>query len=223
MRLVRSLGLDHRRRHDPLPKDRRMGTAALPTEGAPVLSGRGPRLEVRWDPVLEDCIERAADPLVGEHLAIVLPRLLPRVIVLPEEHVDAFLVEVERPEHLVELHHPVEEIPADVPLDRTHEFSHGDVVLASRVPDDREVRVPLELIAPEAERLVSEVVRPPGLHQRFLLRDHRHSSVRQIFSHTYFSHALCFVGTMTSDFFGARLRYATRVGKEARLPSRRTM
>src|SRR5437879_1034289 len=141
MRLVRSLCLDHRRRHDPLPEDRRVGTAALPAEGAPGLSGRGPRIEIRWDPVLEDCLEGGADPLVREHLAIVLPGLLPRVIVLPEEHVDAFLVEVERPEDFVELHHPVEEIPADVPLDRTPEFSYGNVVLASRLPGDGDVRV----------------------------------------------------------------------------------
>src|SRR5207249_7097619 len=60
MRLVRSLRLDHRRRHDPLPKDRRVGTAALPAEGAPGLSGRGPWIEIRWDPVLEDCLERGA-------------------------------------------------------------------------------------------------------------------------------------------------------------------
>src|SRR3989442_8813697 len=121
---------------------------------------------IRWDPVLEDRLERGADLLVREHLAIVLPGLLPCVVVLPEEHVDAFLVEVERPEHLVELHHPVEEVPADVSLDRTHEFSHGDVILASWVADDGEVRVPLELVAAEAEGLVPEVVRPPGLHQR---------------------------------------------------------
>src|SRR5207245_7659531 len=167
------------------------------------LSRRGPRIEIRWDPVLEDRLERGADLLVREHLAVVLPRLLPCVIVLPEEHVDAFLVEVERPEDLVELHHPVEEIPTDVPLDRTHEFSHGDVVLASRVADDREVRVPLELVAAEAEGLVPEVVRPPGLHQRFLLRDHRPSSVRQISSHAYVSHSLCVVFYLTKDFFGA--------------------
>src|SRR2546425_1948716 len=223
MRLVRSLGLDHRRCHDPLPKDRRVGTAALPAEGAPSLPRRGPRIEIRWDPVLEDRLERRTDLLVREHLAIVLPRLLPCVVVLPEEHVDAFLVEVERPEDLVELHHPVEEVPADVSLDRTHEFSHGDVILASRVADDGEVRVPLELVAAEAEGLVPEGVRPPGLHHRFLLRDHRHSSVRQISSHAYVSHSLCFVCKRTKDFFGARIRYATRAGKEARLPSRRTM
>src|SRR5436309_4965471 len=223
MRLVRSLRLDHRRRHDPLPKDRRVGTAALPAERTPGLPRRGPRIEIRRYPVLEDRLERGADLLVREHLAIVLPRLLPRIIVLPEEHVNAFLVEVERSEHLVELHHPVEEIPADVPLDRAHEFSHRDVVLASGIPDDREVRVPLELVAAETEGLVPEVVRPPGLHQRFLLRNHRHSSVRQISSHAYVSHSLCFVCKRTKDFFGARIRYATRAGKEARLPSRRTM
>src|SRR5437867_11502713 len=119
MRVVGPLGLDHRRRHDPLAKDRRVGTAALPAERTPGLPRRGPRIEIRWDPVLEDRLERGADLLVREHLAVVLPRLLPCVVVLPEEHVDAFLVEVERPEDLVELHHPVEEIPADVPLYRT--------------------------------------------------------------------------------------------------------
>src|SRR5438093_2222073 len=193
MRLVRSLGLDHRRGHDPLPKDRRVGTAALPAERTPGLPRRGPRIEIRWDPVLEDRLERGADLLVREHLAIVLPGLLPRVVVLPEEHVDAFLVEVERAEDLVELHHAVEEVPADVPLDRAHELADGDVVLAARIADNREVRVPLELVPAEAERLVAEVVRPPGLYQRFLLRDHRHSSVRQISSHAYVSHSLCFV------------------------------
>src|SRR5207245_895696 len=151
MRLVRSLGLDHRRRHDPLAKDRRVGTAALPAERTPGLPRRAPPISIRWYPCL------------------------------------------------------------------------GDVVLASRVADDREVRVPLELVAAEAEGLVPEVVRPPGLHQRFLLRDHRHSSVRQISSHAYVSHSLCFVCKRTKDFFGARIRYATRAGKEARLPSRRTM
>src|SRR5256712_9536591 len=101
MRLVRSLGLDHRRGHDPLPEDRRVGTAALPAEGTPGLPRRGPRIEIRWDPVLEDRLEGGADLLVREHLAVVLARLLPRIVVFAEEHVDAFLVEVERPENLV--------------------------------------------------------------------------------------------------------------------------
>src|SRR5438132_7926923 len=192
-------------------------------KGLPVSPRRGPRIEIRWDPVLEDRLERGADLLVREHLAIVLPGLLPRVVVLPEEHVDAFLVEVERAEDLVELHHAVEEVPADVPLDRAHELADGDVVLAARIADDREVRVPLELVAAEAERLVPEDVRLPELYQRFQLRHHRHSSVRQISSHAYVSHSLCFVCKRTKDFFGARIRYATRAGKEARLPSRRTM
>src|SRR5437879_1807150 len=223
LRLVRSLGLDHRRRDDPLPEDRRVGTAALPAERTPGLPRRGQRIEIRWDPVVEDRLERGADLLVREHLAVVLPGLLPRVVVLPEEHVDAFLIEIERPEDLIELHHPVEEVPADVPLDGPHELADGHVVFASRVPDDREVRVPLELVAAEAEGLVPEIVRPPGLDQRFLLCDHRHSSVRQMSSHAYVSHSLCFVCKRTKDFFGARIRYATRAGKEARLPSRRTM
>src|SRR2546427_9430119 len=163
MSVVGPLGLDHRRCHDPLPEDCRVGTAALPAERTPGLSRGGPGIEIGWDPVLEDRLEGGADPLVREHLAVVLPGLLPRVVVLPEEHVDAFLVEVERPEDLVELHHPVEEVPTDVPLDRAHEFSHGDVILAPRIADDGEVRVPLELVAAEAEGLVPEVVRSPGL------------------------------------------------------------
>src|SRR5256885_1751056 len=121
------------------------------------------------------------------------------------------------------LPHAEKEFPADAPRARAHELAEGVVVPAARIADNREVRVPLELVPAEAERLVAEVVRPPGLYQRFLLRDHRHSSVRQISSHAYVSHSLCFVCKRTKDFFGARIRYATRAGKEARLPSRRTM
>src|SRR5437879_10008240 len=150
MSLVRSLGLDHRRCHDPLAEDCRVGTAALSAERTPGLSRSGPGIEIGWDPILEDRLEGGADLLVREHLAIVLPRLLPRVVVLPEEHVDAFLVKVERPEDLVELHHPVEEVPADVALDRTHEFSYGDVILAPRITDDGEVLIPLEPVTAEA-------------------------------------------------------------------------
>ena len=201
VRRVRPRFLDHRLRHDPLPVDRRMRAAAFPTEGTARFPRRGPRIELGRHPVLEDRLERRADLLVREHLAVRLAALLPGVVVLPEEHVDAVVVEVERPEHLVEFHHAVEEVPPDVPLDGPQELPDGHVVLAAGIVDHAEVRVPLERELSEAEGLVAEFVRLPRFHEVLRFRDHRHSSVRQISFHAYVSQGLCFVCRRASDFF----------------------
>src|SRR3989475_11358635 len=124
---------------------------------------------------------------------------------------------VERPEDLVELHHAVEEVPADVPLDRPQELPDRHVVLAARIVDDREVRVPLERVASESEAPVAQFVRLQRFDEVLRLRDHAHASVRQMSSHAYVSHSLCFVCSSASDFFGARIRYATPAGSDASL------
>src|SRR5205823_2006083 len=184
---------------------------------------RRARIEVGRHPVLQDRLEGRGDPLVREHLAVRLAALLPGIVVLPQEEVDAFVVEIEGPEHLVELHHAVEEVPADVPLHRPQEFAHRHMVLAARIVDDTEVRVPLERVLSEAEGLVAEVVRLPRFHQVLRLNDHRHSSVRQISFQAYVTQGLCFVCRSARDFLAAFMRYATRAGRDARLPSRRTI